>query len=90
MTTEKTDSVPERSNLSEVSRHLLLTREMIRRLVAERIIERGGDGSFDLDQARHAYIRHLRDRRSESGAAEAALRPGHAKSSCALPSERGN
>jgi hypothetical protein len=69
----QTNDAPDRANLSEVARHLLLSREMIRRLVAEKIIERRGDGSFDLDQARHAYIRHLRDRRSEKGAAEAAL-----------------
>jgi hypothetical protein len=71
--------VEKRANLSEVTRHLLLTGEMIRRLVAERIIDRRPDGSFDLDQARHAYIRHLRDRRSKRGAAESALQRARAR-----------
>jgi phage terminase Nu1 subunit (DNA packaging protein) len=77
MALDQTNDAP--ANLSEVARHLLLTREMIRRLVAERIIERRADGSFDLDQARHAYIRHLRDRRSEKSEAEAALQRAKAK-----------
>jgi hypothetical protein len=79
MAAEQTTDAHDRANLSEVSRHLLLTREMIRRLVAERIIERRADGGFDLDQARQAYIRHLRDRRSERGAAEAALQRARAR-----------
>jgi phage terminase Nu1 subunit (DNA packaging protein) len=79
MAMDQTKDARERASLSEVSRHLLLSREMIRRLVAERVIERRADGSFDLDQARHAYIRHLRDRRSEKGAAEAALQRAKAR-----------
>jgi hypothetical protein len=76
---DQTNDARERASLSEVSRHLLLTREMIRRLVAERVIERQADGNFDLAQARQAYIRHLRDRRSERGAAEAALKLAKAR-----------
>jgi hypothetical protein len=79
MAIDETNDARERANLSEASRHLLLTREMVRRLVAERIIERRADGSFDLDQARQAYIRHLRDRRSDRGAAEAALQLAKAR-----------
>ncbi len=61
------------TSLSELARHLLLTREEVRRLVAERIIRRQCDGRFDLDAARQAYIRFLRDRRSNRSEAEGAL-----------------
>lgn len=79
MATDQTNGAPERTSLSEAARHLLLTREMIRRLVAEKIIERRADGSFDLDAARQSYIRYLRDRRSERGAAQAALQRAKAR-----------
>jgi phage terminase Nu1 subunit (DNA packaging protein) len=79
MTGDKADTKIRQANLSEVARHLLLSREMVRRLVAEKIIERRSNGTFDLDAARQSYIRLLRDRRSERDAAQAALQRAKAR-----------
>jgi hypothetical protein len=73
MTPNRQHQTPKPVSLSELARHLLLTREEVRRLIAERLIERRKDGGFDLDAARQSYIRFLRDRRSSRSEAEAAL-----------------
>jgi hypothetical protein len=73
MTRNRQHQTPKPASLSELARHLLLTREEVRWLIAERLIERRTDGNFDLDAARQSYIRFLRDRRSNRGEAEAAL-----------------
>jgi hypothetical protein len=48
------------ASASELSRHLDVSREQVRRLVAQGLIERLPDGRFDLDRCRQSYIRHLR------------------------------
>lgn len=44
--------------------HLDPSRERLRALVAEGVIEQAPGGGFDLDKARRAYIRWLRQRRA--------------------------
>jgi hypothetical protein len=73
MTRNRQHQTPKPASLSELARHLLLTREEVRRLVAERIIERRADGDFDLDVSRGSYLRFVRDRRYNRSDAEAAL-----------------
>ena len=73
MTRNRQHQTPKPASLSELARHLLLTREEVRRLVAEQIITRRGDGDFDLDESRGRYLRFLRDRRANRSEAEAAL-----------------
>jgi hypothetical protein len=47
------------ASASELSRHLICSREEIKRLTARGVLERGPDG-YDLAHARAAYIEHLR------------------------------
>lgn len=46
---------------SELGRHLDLSRQRIGQLAAERVIPRDASGRYDLDAARVAYVRHLRE-----------------------------
>jgi hypothetical protein len=57
------------SNVSAVARHLLLSPARIRELEAEGIFQRL-NGKLDLDECRHRYIDHLRQRRPRSPADE--------------------
>lgn len=45
---------------------MALSRERLRALVAEGVIEQAPGGGFDLDKARRAYIRWLRQRPTRS------------------------
>jgi len=45
---------------SELSRHLDVSREQIRRLIAQGVLQHAPDGRFNIDACRIAYIRHLR------------------------------
>lgn len=58
------------ANLSEIARHLFISRERVRQLVSEGVLVRQADG-FDLDDCRRRYIERLRDHRPQSDAAEA-------------------
>ena len=49
-------------NMEQFARHIGLSREMVRRLIAENILAPAPDGKLDQDAARLAYLRHLRDR----------------------------
>jgi hypothetical protein len=48
-----------------LAKHLDLSRQHVTRLADDGVLERV-DGGFDLDKARTAYIRHLRDHRRSS------------------------
>src|SRR5690348_4825636 len=54
-------------NASALSRHLDVSREQLRRLVANGVLEKRDDG-FDLDDSRLRYIRFLRERPTRSAA----------------------
>lgn len=54
------------SSISATARHLDLSRERLRQLEAEAVIERLPDGGYDLDETRRRYIRFLRDRPARS------------------------
>jgi len=54
--------VTNEASVSETARHLDLSRERVRQLEAERVIERLPSGKFDLDVTRLRYIRFLRER----------------------------
>jgi hypothetical protein len=51
--------------------HLDPSRERLRALVAEGVIEQAPGGGFDLDKARRAYIRWLRQRPTRSASQDA-------------------
>ena len=56
------------TSVSATARHLDLSRERLRQLDAEGVIERlPGGGGYDLDETRRRYIRFLRDRPARSG-----------------------
>jgi len=57
------------SNVSAVARHLMLSPSRVRELEAEGIFHRL-NGKLDLDECRHRYIEHLRQRRPRSPADE--------------------
>jgi hypothetical protein len=57
------------SNVSAVARHLMLSPARVRELEAEGIFHRL-NGKLDLDECRHRYIEHLRQRRPRSPADE--------------------
>jgi hypothetical protein len=48
---------------SALSAHVDCSREAIRRLVVQGVLEQQPNGRFDLDDSRLRYIRHLRERR---------------------------
>jgi hypothetical protein len=57
------------SNVSAVARHLFLSPARVRELQAEGVLQRK-NGKLDLDECRHRYIEHLRQRRPRSPADE--------------------
>ena len=50
------------------ARHIGLSREMVRRLIAENILAPASDGKLDQDKSRLAYLQHLRERPTRSQA----------------------
>jgi phage terminase Nu1 subunit (DNA packaging protein) len=50
--------------INELCRHLDTNREGIHRMVEQGVIVRLPDGRYDQDEARVAYLRHLRERKS--------------------------
>jgi hypothetical protein len=54
--------------VNELAKHLATNREGIARLVEGDVIKRCDDGTYNLDDCRVAYIRHLRDRPRGTGA----------------------
>jgi hypothetical protein len=56
------------SSISATATHLDLSRERLRQLEVEGVIERQPGGGFDIDRARRDYIRWLRARPARSGA----------------------
>ena len=56
-------------NVSAVARHLFLSPARVRELQAEGVFQRL-NGKLDLDECRHRYIDHLRQRRPKSAADE--------------------
>jgi hypothetical protein len=56
---------------SKMARHLGFERTNLDRLISQGVIERQGDGRFDLDATRLAYIKHLREERRRSPRSEA-------------------
>jgi hypothetical protein len=50
------------------ARHIGLSREMVRRLVAENVISLAADGKIDQDDARRRYLDHLRNKPHRSQA----------------------
>ena len=57
-------------SMEQFARHIGLSREMVRRLIAENILAPASDGKLDQDKSRIAYITHLRDRPPRSQAAD--------------------
>jgi hypothetical protein len=57
------------SNVSAVARHLFLAPARVRELEAEGVFRRL-NGKLELDECRHRYIEHLRQRRPRSPADE--------------------
>ena len=57
-------------SMEQFARHIGLSREMVRRLIAENILAPASDGKLDQDRARIAYLTHLRDRPTRSQAAD--------------------
>lgn len=53
-----------------VGRHLDLTPQRVGQLADEGVLARGADGKFDLDEARLAYIRWVRDETRKSSASQ--------------------
>lgn len=49
-----------RMSANALSAYFDCTRQNIARLAAEGVLERGGDGLYDRDRCRLAYLRHLR------------------------------
>ena len=49
-------------SMEAFARHIGLSREMVRRLIAEGVLTPAPDGRLDLDKSRIAYITHLRER----------------------------
>ena len=56
---------------SKMARHLGFERSNLDRLISQGVIERQGDGRFDLEATRLAYIKHLREARRLSPRSEA-------------------
>ena len=56
---------------SKMARHLGFERTNLDRLISQGVIERQGDGRFDLDATRLAYLKHLREARRVSPRSEA-------------------
>jgi hypothetical protein len=54
-----------------MANHLDLSRERLRALVAEGVLEQSPGGGFDLDKTRRAYIRFLRQRPARSAGQDA-------------------
>ena len=52
------------------ARHIGLSREMVRRLIAENVLTPEADGRLDQDKSRLAYLQHLRERPTRSQAAD--------------------
>ena len=61
---------PATVSASALALHLDCSRAYLRKLEAEGVIQRQGDG-FPLDQSRAAYLRHLRREHRQSGRTEA-------------------
>ena len=57
-------------SMEAFARHIGVSRERVRALVAEGVIAPASDGRLDLDKSRLAYLQHLRDRPQRSQAAD--------------------
>ena len=57
-------------SMEAFGRHIGVSRERVRALVAEGVIAPASDGRIDQDRARIAYLTHLRDRPQRSQAAD--------------------
>ena len=57
-------------SMEAFGRHIGVSRERVRALVAENVLTPEADGRLDLDKSRIAYITHLRDRPTRSHAAD--------------------
>ena len=55
-------------SMEQFARHIGLSREIVRRLIAENILAPAPDGRLDLDKSRLAYLQHLRQRPTRSAA----------------------
>jgi hypothetical protein len=77
----ETTNMTERINATVLAAHLDLKRTRIRQLVAEGVLRRRSDGSFDLDQSRISYIRWLRsaDRRASKSASASRVQDARAR-----------
>ena len=64
--TQPSSSAP--VSMETVARHLFVSRERVRQLVGEGVIQLLPDGKLDQDRARLAYLQHLRDRPQRSQA----------------------
>lgn len=71
----------ERINATVLAAHLDLKRTRIRQLVAEGVLRRRSDGTFDLDQSRISYIRWLRsdERRASKSASASRVQDARAR-----------
>ena len=71
----------ERINATVLAAHLDLKRTRIRQLVAEGVLRRRSDGTFDVDSSRVAYIRWLRsdERRASKSASASRVQDARAR-----------
>lgn len=49
------------ATIGEAAAHLFMDERTFRKIVDEGVIQRAGRGSYDLDQVREEYIRHIRE-----------------------------